>query len=236
MVREIIVIPPVPISSPKSKRSLYFQAIFYHNEPHLVLAQRFQATFVYQMASFTCIFASLQHLSKKRNSVIQEESLKIWFRRLKSGFGLKTHHSSFPRCHKNRGYTQGSLAKCDKILALLMASQVPNCPPTAGLLVKYVRESSLERKPNENFLFSFQNKACRESWVSKTDSNVTKPACGKNFRPHTWLPESERERQERWQVSFRALISGEQRTEAENSLPISVSSSKRARAHARHDR
>lgn len=58
-----------------------------------------------------------------------------------------------------------------------MADQVPNCPPSTELLVKYIKEHRLQLKPSENVLFSSQYKACRESWVSKTDSNYTKPAC-----------------------------------------------------------
>ena len=55
-----------------------------------------------------------------------------------------------------------------------MANQVPNCPPATGLLIKCVGECSLKLERNENF--SFQNKACEESWVSKTHSDDTKPA------------------------------------------------------------
>lgn len=66
-----------------------------------------------------------------------------------------------------------------------MANQVPNFPPPTRLS-KYVRESSLELKPNENFQFSFQNKTGGESWVSKTNSDDTKPAAERTLGlPHT---------------------------------------------------
>lgn len=72
---------------------------------------------------------------------------------------------------------------------------MPNCPPTTGLSINCIRGCSLELKLNENFLFSFQNKTCGDSWVSKTDANDTKPAAKRTLGlPHTWLPESEKER------------------------------------------
>ena len=69
------------------------------------------------------------------------------------------------------------LTKCNKTRALLMADQVPNCPPSTGFLVKDAKEHRLQLKPTKNIVFSFQYKACRESWLSRTDSNYTKPAC-----------------------------------------------------------
>lgn len=45
----------------------------------------------------------------------------------------------------------------------------------------------------------------------------------------------QRVQEEKWQVSFRTLISWEQRTEEESSLPINASGSKRARARAQRE-
>lgn len=108
-----------------------------------------------------------------------------------------------------------------------MANQVPDCPST-GLLIKYVRGSSIQIKPNKPFLFSFQNKTYSNSWVSKAGSSDTE----------LWVCLTHgyrRVQEEKWQVSFKALISWEQRTEKESSLPINLSGSKRARAHAQHE-
>lgn len=182
------------------------------------------------------IFASETHLSKKRYSVTQEESLKIWFWRLRSGFELKTHHSSFPPCHKKREYTQGSLAKCDKILALLMANQVPNCPPSARLLIKYVRESSLELMPNENFLFSFQNKTCgRAGSAKQTPVTQGQPAERTPGLTHGYRRVRERNRRNGRSPSGHLSQGNREHRRKTHSPWFQESSSKRARAHARHE-
>lgn len=164
----------------------------------------------------------------------------MWLRKnpLKSGFGdynlaLGLRLIIPPSLHvtKNRECTQGSLAKCDKILALLMANQVPNCPPTARLLIKYVRESSLELKPNENFLFSFQNKTHGESWVSTNRLQWYKASLRKELQAsHMVTGEWERKTAE-----MASLLQGIYLKGTENiGGKLTPHSSERARARARH--
>lgn len=48
-----------------------------------------------------------------------------------------------------------------------MANQVPNCPLTAGLLIKCVGECSLKLKPNGNFYFHFKIRPVRRAGSAK---------------------------------------------------------------------